>query len=196
MSSIEAPESPMASDDAEQEQPVRGHDRTKIAVGATMVLIVALVIGGVQAQQWMTGLRLFEPPSVGYKAIVPYGGSLFAGGFGVSSPPSEPSPLAQIVIDSAKPVFSANSGPAQVHLLVCKGGLGGGDEAFARKVCSTITNALGKSWRTDGREGQLIAQVKPTSRKAVDFRGFVIKYHQGIRSGTQFTGPEVAATVK
>jgi hypothetical protein len=196
MSTVEAPKNPVAPDDVDSVPPTRRFDSRKIAVVATVVLVAALVIGGVIAQRWKTDLRTFDAASAGYTVTVPYGGSAFVGGFGVTSSASELNPASQIIIDSAKPVFSPNSGPAQVHLLVCKGSLGGGDEAFARKMCTTITNALGTSWRTDGRQGDLIVQVKPTSRKAVDFRGFIVTYHQGNRSGSQFAGPNAVVTVK
>jgi hypothetical protein len=196
MSTVDAPENPVAPGNADSVPPTRRFDSRKIAVVATVVLVAALVVGGVIAQGGKTDLRIFDSASAGYTVSVPYGGSAFVGGFAVSPAASERNPASQIIIDSAKPVLAANSGPAQVHLLVCKGALGGGDEALVRKVCSTVTNALGTSWRTDGRQGDLIVQVKPTSRKGVDFRGFIVTYHQGNRSGTQLAGPTAVVTVK
>jgi len=197
MSSVETTESALAADQGDLDAPARGRQHKAARAVVALTLVAALAVGAVIGFRWMTGLRVFTAYGNGVGATLPaLGGSIYAGGFDTTEYVAGRTLDETIVIDSATPVLAANSGPAKTRLLVGRCGVGAGDDAMVRDLCGPVVNVVGKKWRVDQSAGQLIAQVTPTSMTPVRVQGFIIKYHEGMRSGTQHVGTEIGIKVR
>ena len=156
-------------------------------------LVVLVLLGaGVLGYQWLTGLTVFAPYGNGVGNQMVLGQTMYTGGIYADTVSTS-----HIVIDSIEPVLAPGSIPVRSTLMVCRfGGIGMRDGNQIHSLCRRLTTAIGVPWQVDSRDGTLTTGITPLARGKVDILGFIVHFHQGIRSGTQHVGTEVTLTVK
>lgn len=166
------------------------------------ITLVAALVGGVGWFGWW--LRHPAPldwGGYGFRAERPVGKALWAS---MSDPPTREHRRRVITLESIQPV-DLSGDDAQVGYFVCRldpdetGGdaIGVGSTADVRRICSSLTPALGATMDlvAEPRQ-QLLVRVRTGRRGVVRVAGHEVRFSEGWQSGTQVVAPDITVRAR
>jgi hypothetical protein len=174
-----------------------GSRRRWVILVAAVVVATVAVIAGLVFVHWRNGLRLFpaEGSEIGANSLAT-GRSLYAGAGVQVVAPTHPISLD---FDAITPVITANTADATIRVLICVEGphtesigavysLSG--VCISSRPFSPGRYRLASYASTDGTVA-VILQITPKRAGHVHVAGLHVRYHRGLRNGSQVTGVEV-----